>query len=73
MEYENASSQTILKRVISKGGLLGACADMYIQDEDKAKQFISELSQMCEKQDYTNYFGKDLITEIHRFASGKIS
>ncbi len=69
MEYENASSQNILERVICVGGLLGACANLYVGDQKIAAEFIGELSLMCHQQDLTKFFGEDLVVDIHRFAN----
>jgi len=50
----------ILKRIIPKGGIFGSCAEMYINDEKKAHQFVIECFEQCHNQPMVDYLGEDL-------------
>lgn len=58
----------ILETVIAKGGLLGVCAEHYINDENNAIQYIIELSEQCHVDSLQRSWGSNLITDIVVFA-----
>lgn len=58
----------ILNRIISRGGLLGSCAKLYINDKVKAHQFILECSEQCHHLLIINYFGEKLVADIVKYS-----
>ena len=60
--------QEILKRVISKGGLLGICAEQYIEDEQQATLYIIELSEQCHTDNIQKAWGQKLVDDIIAFS-----
>ena len=67
MENKPEDYHTILQKIIIKGGLMGSCAKMYINDEELAKQLIYELSEMCKSEYYCAFLGDDLVNDIKGF------
>lgn len=59
----------ILNRIIHKGGIMGACAKMYINDEEKASQFVTECLKQCHNETAKKLWGVELISEIERYCS----
>ena len=58
------SRERIMSGIMRKGGLLGNCAKLYINDEIMAHNFIIECSEQCHLQLATEYWGKKLIIDI---------
>lgn len=58
----------ILENVIAHGGLLGICAERYIENEDQATQYIIELSEQCHFDILQRSWGERLISEIIAFS-----
>lgn len=61
----------ILTEIISKGGLLGTCAKLYLHDELMGHKFILECSEQCHIDFTSEYFGKELVTEIIKYSGTK--
>ena len=61
----------ILIRIIGKGGLIGACAKMYLNDEEKGKQFISECYEQRHNPSMQKYLGEYLLSDIIKYNSLK--
>lgn len=61
--------KTILNQIIIKGGLLGACAQLYLHDEEKANLFITECADNCEMKLARKLWGNDLIAAIKNYTS----
>jgi hypothetical protein len=57
----------ILIRIIGKGGLLGACAKMYLNDEEKGKQFINECYEQRHNPSMQEYLGEYLLSDIIKY------
>lgn len=68
MEAVNRIS--ILKAIISKGGLIGSCAKIYLNDEVMGHQFILECYEQCHTQLTIEYFGSELVSEIEKYSKG---
>lgn len=66
IKTENKRAE-ILTRIISKGGLLGSCAKIYINDKVKAHQFILECSEQCHHSLIINHFGEELVADIIKY------
>ncbi len=67
MESKKSASHNILEQVIVKGGLMAFCAEMYIHDNELAKQFITELSEYCHIEEFSSFLGERLVCEIQEF------
>lgn len=67
MENKPTEFHSILERVSIKGGLIGACASIYIHDEKLGKKFIVELSEMCIVEDYRTFLGDKLVRDINEY------
>jgi len=61
----------IMEKIISKKGLMGRVAEMYINDEDKAKNFIKECREQTHNEMAQKHWGKKLVREIEQFCSDK--
>ena len=61
---------SILKAIISKGGLLGSCAKIYLNDEVMGHQFIIECSNQCHTVLIAEHFGSELVSEIVKYSKG---
>lgn len=59
----------ILNDIISKGGLMAACAKIYINDKEKAKEFIIECAEMCDSYVAKKHWGNQLIRDINQYKS----
>jgi hypothetical protein len=70
MELSNTEIKRneILKQIINKGGLLGKCASLYVNDEPMAHKFILECSEQTHCAMLIDYFGIDLISEIENYS-----
>ena len=64
-------SLEIINRIAEKGGLIGACAKYYRDDELLAGQFIHECFHYCKFPTAKNLWGEPLINEIVTFVSEK--
>lgn len=58
----------LLNRIISKGGLMGYCAKIYLNDEKQAMAFIKECSEQCHNKPAIELWGEELVLEIIIFA-----
>lgn len=58
----------LLNQIISKGGLIAACAEIYINDEEQSKKFLIECSEQCHNKSFIDYLGQDLIMDIIKYA-----
>lgn len=61
----------IMEKIISKKGLMGHVAKLYINDEDKAKRFIKECREQTHNANAQKQWGKKLVREIEQFCSDK--
>ena len=62
----------LLKRIISKGAVIGKCANLYITDSVKADLFIRECAEQCHRKSAQKLWGKELTKEITSYC-GKIN
>ncbi len=67
--FSNLVELNILQRIVSKGGLMGAAAKLYLNDREKAKQFIKECSEQCHNKSAQIQWGEELTADIIRFNS----
>lgn len=58
------SSKKILKQIILKGGLYGAIAQLDIDDNEKAHQFIIECFEQCHNESIVEFLGIELTQSI---------
>ena len=63
-------STRILLLIISKGGLYGGAAKMYINDGKEASRFITECAEQCHNKLAMELWGKELVDDIVKY-SGK--
>lgn len=54
----------LMERIAERGGLMAACAKMYVNDEQKTNQFLKECYEQFHTSLAENYWGKELINEI---------
>lgn len=54
----------ILHQIISKGGLYGNIAKLYLNDSIKSHQFLLECSEQCHHISLIEFFGNELIEDI---------
>jgi hypothetical protein len=71
-ESENNQVEEILKMIINKGGLMGAVAKMYINDKEKAKQFIAECFEQCHNRSAQIHWGEDLVKDIINYSCDQL-
>lgn len=57
----------ILNQIIARGGIFGRCAEMYCDDDEKAKQFLRECFEQCHVETVVEFWGYDLVQEIIDF------
>jgi len=55
---------TLLKKIISKGGVIGSCGKYYANDEALATDYIIECSQHLHISTVRNLWGKQLVKQI---------
>lgn len=67
----NKEGRYILEQVISRGGLMGAAAKMYINDESKIDEFIKECSEQCHNESAKQLWGKELVSEIQNHTKNR--
>jgi hypothetical protein len=60
-------SNQILERIISRGGIMGACAKRYLHNKEQADQFILECYYQCHNNSAIRLWGEDLIIEIKNY------
>ena len=66
MNFSN-DKKTILNQIVLKGGLLGACAALYINDEEKGDLYLRECADNCDKKLAQDLWGADLIAAIKKY------
>jgi hypothetical protein len=68
-----SKSISILRQFIFRGGLIGAIAQMYIDDKEKAEGFVLELAYQLKtnKERLMNDWGAELINELEIFTQDK--
>lgn len=57
----------ILNNIIEKGGLIGTCAKLYLNDNEKEHQFIIECFEQCHNEETKEYWGSELRQAIIRY------
>lgn len=60
-----------MQRIIAKGGLIGAAAKMYINDEEKADLFIKECSEQCHNKSAKDQWGDELVKDILEYTQNQ--
>lgn len=66
-----SKQQEILNKIISKGGLIGATAKMYLHEADNADLFVKECKEQCHNQSAKNLWGDELVSEIIHYCENK--
>ena len=56
----------ILTRIIEKGGTVGECGRVWLNDKEKVNLFIKECSAMCHTKLARELWGNELVTAIVR-------
>ena len=59
---------SILRGIISKGGLMADCAKLYLNNELMAHQFIIECSEQCHQELAIEYWGNKLVLDIIKYS-----
>jgi hypothetical protein len=59
--------KAILNEIKSKGGLYGIAVDMYINDDEKADQFIRECAEQCHNKLALVMWGEELVSDILKY------
>ena len=65
---ENLNASSILEKIISKGGLMGKCAQLYKTDPILTDQFIRECVEQCHTPIALQQWGEVLVSEIRTYA-----
>lgn len=67
-----ADAISILNRLISKGGVLGSIAKIYVSDPEKGVNFIKELQVQLEtnKTNMQKNLGEEFINDLEKFEIG---
>lgn len=66
MDKKEASE--ILKQIIEKGGLVGQCGKLYLDDSEKAARFIKECNEQCHNELAINQWGEKLVSDIKKLS-----
>lgn len=61
----------ILNRIINKGGIMGAVAKTYINDQEETEQFIKECYQQCHNNSAQKLWGEELVHDIKNYSERK--
>lgn len=61
----------ILNRIINKGGIMGAVAKTYVNDQEETEQFIKECYQQCHNNSAQKLWGEELIHDIKSYSEKK--
>lgn len=62
----------IMQALASKKGLMGILAEMYVNNEEKAMQFIRECSEQLHNESTRKYWGEELCSEILLFCKTEV-
>ncbi len=62
----------ILNQIIASGGIFGRCAEMYCDDDEKAKQFLRECFEQCHLESAQAFWGENLIDDINKYYASQI-
>ena len=63
-------AKVLLKKIISKGGIIGASGKLYVSDERLAAQFILECSEQLHTEAVRTLWGKQLAGQIAKYRMG---
>lgn len=66
---DKLEANEILNRIIDKGGLLAQCGKLYMDDPEKATQFIKECSEQCHNKSAVDQWGEMLVSDIKKFSN----
>ena len=64
--------KAILNSIKAKGGLYGRAVDMYMNDDEKADQFIRECAEQCHNKLAIDIWGEELVSDILNFSGIKM-
>lgn len=64
---ETLEASNILEKIISKGGLMGKCAQLYKTDPILTDQFIRECFEQCHTPIALQQWGEVLVSEIRTY------
>ncbi len=59
--------QAIMTAIISKGGLMGSIANLYIHDAVLSDKFIKECYEQCHNKSAKRMFGESVVLEIQKY------
>jgi hypothetical protein len=60
--------KAILNGIKAKGGLYGRAAEMYMNDDEKADQFIKECAEQCHNRLAQEMWGEELVLSIREYS-----
>ncbi len=60
--------ETILSKLIEKGGLYGSAAQLYRDNAELADAFIEECFDQCHIKSTQDFWGLNLVTEIIEYS-----
>jgi hypothetical protein len=63
----------LLNRIAEKGAVIGRCAKLYVNDQEKADKFIKECAQQCHRKSAKELWGEELTQEIIKYCAKSIS
>ena len=65
---ETLNATFILEKIITKGGLMGRCAQLYKHDPALTDQFIRECIAQCHNSTAVALWGPELVSEIQAYS-----
>lgn len=65
-------ANSIMQRIISKGGIMGSAAKMYIDNAENTDKFIKECSEQCHNKTAKDLWGEQLVLDILNYSMNKM-
>lgn len=60
-------AKNIMERIISKGGVMGSLAKMYIENDENTDKFIMECAEQCQNKTAEELWGDALVLDILKY------
>lgn len=57
----------LLKKIVGKGGVIGACGKFYLSDECLAAQYVMECSKQLHSSSIRLLWGEKLVKELNYY------
>lgn len=64
---ETLEASFILEKIISEGGAMGQCAQLYKHDPTLTDKFIRECFEQCHNRTAIQHWGEVLVAEIRTY------